>query len=58
MLPGLALHVDAGPDDTFGAGIGYMRPIGNDARDLAVVRGVFEAWAQLGVTTHATGVRS
>jgi phytoene dehydrogenase-like protein len=24
VLPGLALHVDAGPDDTFGAGIGYM----------------------------------
>lgn len=24
VLPGLALHVDAGPDDRFGAGIGFM----------------------------------
>jgi phytoene dehydrogenase-like protein len=24
VLPGLALHVDAGPDDWFGAGIGFM----------------------------------
>jgi phytoene dehydrogenase-like protein len=24
VLPGLALHVDAGPDDLFGAGIGFM----------------------------------
>lgn len=24
VIPGLALHTDVGPDDTFGAGIGYM----------------------------------
>ncbi|MCB9750193.1 MAG: NAD(P)/FAD-dependent oxidoreductase [Myxococcales bacterium] len=24
VLPGLALHVDVGPDDVFGAGLGYM----------------------------------
>ncbi len=24
VLPGLALHTDVGPDDTFGSGIGYM----------------------------------
>jgi phytoene dehydrogenase-like protein len=24
VLPGLALHVDVGPDDTFGAGLGFM----------------------------------
>ena len=24
VLPGLALHVDVGPDDAFGAGLGYM----------------------------------
>lgn len=45
-------------DSALWAGIGYMRPVGDDERDLAVVRGVFEAWANLGVTTHATGVRS
>lgn len=45
-------------DSALWAGIGYMRPIGEDRRDAHVARGVYEAWQQLGVTAWAPGLSS
>jgi phytoene dehydrogenase-like protein len=39
VLPGLALHVDAGPDDRFGAGIGYMLGVVAATQGFAVPEG-------------------
>jgi phytoene dehydrogenase-like protein len=39
VLPGLALHTDVGPDDTFGAGIGYMLAVTATTGGYSVPRG-------------------
>jgi phytoene dehydrogenase-like protein len=39
VLPSLALHVDVGPDDTFGAGLGYMLGLTASTGGYAVPRG-------------------
>ena len=39
VLPGLALHVDVGPDDWFGAGLGYMLGLTASTGGYAVPRG-------------------
>ena len=39
VLPGLALHVDAGPDDRFGAGIGYVLGVTATTGGYAIPRG-------------------
>lgn len=39
VLPGLALHVDVGPDDWFGAGLGYMLGLTASTGGFAVPRG-------------------
>lgn len=39
VIPGLALHTDVGPDDTFGAGIGYMLAVTGSTGGYAVPRG-------------------
>ncbi len=39
VLPGLSLHVDAGPDDRFGAGIGYVLGVVATTSGYAVPQG-------------------
>jgi len=39
VLPSLALHTDVGPEDTFGAGIGYMLAVTATTGGYAVPRG-------------------
>ena len=39
VIPGLALHTDVGPDDTFGAGIGYMLAVTATTGGYAVPEG-------------------
>lgn len=39
VLPGLALHVDVGPDDVFGAGLGYVLGLTATTGGYAVPRG-------------------
>jgi phytoene dehydrogenase-like protein len=39
VLPSLAMHVDIGPDDTFGAGLGYMLGLTATTGGYAVPRG-------------------
>jgi phytoene dehydrogenase-like protein len=39
VLPGLALHVDVGPDDRFGAGLGYMLGLTASTGGYAVPKG-------------------
>lgn len=39
VIPGLALHTDVAPDDTFGAGIGYMLAVTATTGGYAVPRG-------------------
>ncbi len=39
VLPGLALHVDVGPDDRFGAGLGYMLGLSASTGGNCVPRG-------------------
>lgn len=39
VLPGLALHTDVGPDDTFGSGIGYMLGVTATTGGYSVPRG-------------------
>jgi phytoene dehydrogenase-like protein len=39
VLPGLALHVDVGPDDWFGSGLGYMLGLTASTGGYAVPRG-------------------
>ena len=46
VLPSLALHVDAGPDDLFGAGIGYMLGLTATTGGYAVPRGGARAVTQ------------
>ncbi len=43
VLPGLALHVDVGPDDTFGAGLGYMLGLTATTGGYPVPRGGAQA---------------
>jgi phytoene dehydrogenase-like protein len=43
VLPGLALHVDVGPDDWFGAGLGYMLGLTASTGGYAVPRGGAQA---------------
>lgn len=43
VIPGLALHTDVGPDDTFGAGIGYMLAVTATTGGYAVPRGGAQA---------------
>ncbi len=39
VLPGLALHVDVGPDDRFGAGLGYLLGLTATTGGFASIRG-------------------
>ncbi len=50
VLPGLALHVDVGPDDWFGAGLGYMLGLTASTGGYAVPRGGAQAVANALVT--------
>lgn len=43
VIPGLGLHVDTGPDDTFGAGIGFMLAMTATTGGYAVPRGGAQA---------------
>lgn len=43
VLPGLALHVDVGPDDRFGAGLGYMLGLTATTGGYPVPRGGAQA---------------
>lgn len=50
VLPGLALHVDVGPDDWFGAGLGYMLGLTATTGGYAVPRGGAQALTNALVT--------
>ena len=43
VLPGVALHVDVGPDDWFGAGLGYMLALTASTGGYALPRGGAQA---------------
>lgn len=43
VIPGLALHTDVGPDDTFGSGIGYMLAVTATTGGYAVPTGGAQA---------------
>lgn len=43
VLPGLALHTDVGPEDTFGAGIGYMLAVTATTGGYSVPQGGAQA---------------
>lgn len=45
ILPGLALHVDVGPDDRFGAALGYMLAMGAATEGFLVPEGGAQALA-------------
>jgi phytoene dehydrogenase-like protein len=50
VLPSLALHVDVGPDDRFGAGLGYMLGLTATTGGYAVPRGGAQRLADAFVT--------
>jgi phytoene dehydrogenase-like protein len=50
VLPSLALHVDVGPDDWFGAGLGYMLGLTASTGGYAVPRGGAQALTNAMVT--------
>ena len=51
VLPGVALHVDVGPDDWFGAGLGYMLALTASTGGYAFPRGGAQAITNALVTT-------
>ncbi|HYJ08729.1 MAG TPA: NAD(P)/FAD-dependent oxidoreductase [Polyangiaceae bacterium] len=51
VLPGVALHVDVGPDDWFGAGLGYMLALTATTGGYAFPRGGAQAITNALVTT-------
>ena len=57
VLPGLALHTDVGPDDTFGSGIGYMLAVTAMTGGYAVPEGGAQAITDtlLGILERAGG---
>lgn len=50
VLPSLALHVDVGPDDWFGSGLGYMLGLTASTGGYAVPRGGAQAFTNALVT--------
>ena len=50
VLPSLALHVDVGPDDWFGSGLGYMLGLTASTGGYAVPRGGAQAFTNAFVT--------